>query len=738
MPLLLSSDVPPVDFFADACVLIKETRKGRCSSIDCPSKRDRDSVCARLCTKCDVARYCGTKCQTEAWMHKQFPHKAVCSKLLKLKEQLGLNDSKVHGLVQSQGRRRKGGARARISPSRGEEFPRLLSKWEPIAIPVTACSYGIILWHTSARVIGDPNPPAPAWSQRQRTPRQGRALECPWLDLKDHFNRQQLAGSATQYCLDGAFSQTMALLYLREVPFFTSRSFLRPQSSALSRSIAKFHLLARSASPALDHSPLLSFTVNLRPSVVEQSPNTMPNEQDAPLTLDMAVSYLTAAFTNPLNPNSCHLRMRCAVSCIYDALEPCTTNPAIRQALKPYPQLLRAGIKFLTRKQSAEAHASMVKQLCVCRCRCAPQEMGRLAELHMYAPSEEDVKMPKPLEANHHLIIVLQAIIMWLSSTLAAPTRGKFSGETGNSDGQSWPTSESDLLPYGCEDSVDGLNLWASEPNGHSIYAVAIQLAQFYPPFAKATFKPPSYDFAVKTLFKHLDSSMTVYDSDPSHPVLEVVVQIATIFLGFHLVTSSMSQANLIAMEPYKPMARSILARVWALCPSIDISPMMRCNVALLLDTMTMEMDPQTGRFLPGQEQASALHSARSFDVTDTYGDTCVLIIQALKGGCSNIDCPSKGTSVYARLCTKCQAVRYCGTKCQTEAWKHRHFPHKAICSKLHALKKQLGYKDWAQIRETESEDQAYRDAFTALCKAKSVDIDLVQELEYYLRGVRG
>ncbi|KAJ3528524.1 hypothetical protein NMY22_g9375 [Coprinellus aureogranulatus] len=68
-------------------------------------------------------------------------------------------------------------------------------------------------------------------------------------------------------------------------------------------------------------------------------------------------------------------------------------------------------------------------------CRCAPQEMGRLAELHIYASSEEDAKMPKPLEAYHQLIVVLQAIMMWLSSTLAATTRRKFSGETGNSDG---------------------------------------------------------------------------------------------------------------------------------------------------------------------------------------------------------------------------------------------------------------------------------------------------------------
>ncbi|KAJ3504351.1 hypothetical protein NMY22_g17956 [Coprinellus aureogranulatus] len=467
--------------------------------------------------------------------------------------------------------------------------------------------------------------------------------------------------------------------------------------------------------------------------------------QDGALSMDDAVTYLTASLTDPMSPNSCHLRMRCAASRIADAFKPSTANSAIRQVLKAYPQLVRAGIKFLTRKQSVEAHARMVKHLC--QCRCQPEgsfqleQMVRQAELHMYPKSQEDVKIPQPHHANHHLMLVVQVIANCIATTLALTTTGKFSNEKGERGNQSWPASANDLLPYGCADSVEGLKLWASEPNGHSIYGLAAKLSQFYPPFARATFKPPSYDFAMKNAFKHLDSAMTDYASDLSNPIFEDIVRAIVVFLGVHLISSSTKQANIIAMTSYRQQAMPILARLWAIYAPLPSSNVMRLNVALLFDIAKLKVNPQTNTFRPDlqyeQSNESALLSG-NFDLTDFYGDTCVLIVQSLQGGCSNVDCPSRGSSVYARLCSKCHVVRYCDTQCQTEAWKHKKFPHKAICSKLHALKKQLGFKDWSQIRQTNSEDRNYREAFTALCKAKSVDVKAVQELEYHLRGVRG
>ncbi|KAJ3504350.1 hypothetical protein NMY22_g17954 [Coprinellus aureogranulatus] len=200
--------------------------------------------------------------------------------------------------------------------------------------------------------------------------------------------------------------------------------------------------------------------------------------------------------------------MRVAAERVSNALRSRTTDSARRQVIRAYPQVLRAGIKFLTRNQPGAAHDSMVRHLCDYRCVCTAEESAKSVNLHEYTTREEDVRMPQLLHPNHHLMQVVRTIVDCTTSLLSATTTGKFSNEQGSGDNQPWPASADGLLPYGYADSVDGLDLWASEPNGHIVYSVASCLAMFHAPFDRATFKPPSCTFALSMPLKHLDTAM--------------------------------------------------------------------------------------------------------------------------------------------------------------------------------------------------------------------------------------
>ena len=102
-------DLPPLDQLESALSVMVDTRKLGCWNITCSSAPD--VIHSRLCSKCNLIRFCGEKasflsflpfpftdrrenlqCQKEAWKCATLPHKSVCVKIHSLKEALGADD----------------------------------------------------------------------------------------------------------------------------------------------------------------------------------------------------------------------------------------------------------------------------------------------------------------------------------------------------------------------------------------------------------------------------------------------------------------------------------------------------------------------------------------------------------------------------------------------------------------------------------------------------------------------
>jgi hypothetical protein len=63
--------------------------------------------------------------------------------------------------------------------------------------------------------------------------------------------------------------------------------------------------------------------------------------------------------------------------------------------------------------------------------------------------------------------------------------------------------------------------------------------------------------------------------------------------------------------------------------------------------------------------------------------------------------------------------------QCQKDAWQSPGAPHKAYCSKIRKLRGQFGEDGWALLWTA---DMTYA-RFQELCRAKSVDQELVHEI---------
>src|ERR1700730_11562187 len=85
-------------------------------------------------------------------------------------------------------------------------------------------------------------------------------------------------------------------------------------------------------------------------------------------SLKSAVEVLTSTMRDPMTANICAIRLGIAADRIDQALEACTSIAEKTKIAKSYPELLRAGIKFLTFKQSPSDYMAMMNRLMTCRC----------------------------------------------------------------------------------------------------------------------------------------------------------------------------------------------------------------------------------------------------------------------------------------------------------------------------------------------------------------------------------
>ncbi|TEB29026.1 hypothetical protein FA13DRAFT_685774 [Coprinellus micaceus] len=178
-----------------------------------------------------------------------------------------------------------------------------------------------------------------------------------------------------------------------------------------------------------------------------------------PSPLENAVATLIGVMHVPLAP-ICALRMRAAADRLERELygtrqrEGATITARI---IKTYPWFGRAGIRFLTEKRSPAAHQAMIDHLSNCRC---PQS-DVMTALHTPTFPRDRQQGSEPETGPPHLFVMdaVETVCTVLSLALREMTQGKYRIQRidATPNTQPWPHSPEDLLPFGCDASIEGL-----------------------------------------------------------------------------------------------------------------------------------------------------------------------------------------------------------------------------------------------------------------------------------------
>jgi hypothetical protein len=111
----------------------------------------------------------------------------------------------------------------------------------------------------------------------------------------------------------------------------------------------------------------------------------MPVKSPQNVSLNVALKHLTAALLNPNAGNVCAISMGFAALRIEQELERHTTPSAKAKFVNAHPDLLRAGMYFLTASPGMMATKELKFKLC--RCRCEPEQADDvLVALHWTDP----------------------------------------------------------------------------------------------------------------------------------------------------------------------------------------------------------------------------------------------------------------------------------------------------------------------------------------------------------------
>lgn len=234
----------------------------------------------------------------------------------------------------------------------------------------------------------------------------------------------------------------------------------------------------------------------------------------APMALETALDIIVSTMEDPTGPQSCGLKLNCAVGRFMKAMLSDSIARSRRFA-ESYPNVMRATISFLTRKQSRAGYASMMKHLEGCR--CDMRDMQTYGSVHSATPCADGriFLCGKGTLMYCSIAFLIDCIMLILTNT----TRGKFRQAKKGvlSREQPWPQGPDDLLPNGMVDSVEGFDVWAADKHcGHFILRLAGTIAHFFPPFgAEITSRGPDFPLGLRRPVQHLLAVMDAYDQRP-------------------------------------------------------------------------------------------------------------------------------------------------------------------------------------------------------------------------------
>jgi hypothetical protein len=375
-------------------------------------------------------------------------------------------------------------------------------------------------------------------------------------------------------------------------------------------------------------------------------------------SLTSAVELLTSTMQDPMKANVCAMRLSIAADRIDRALEVCTSIAEKTKIAKSYPELLRAGIKFLTFKQSPPDYAAMVNHL-ICHC-----DFGQIGMRNLHKPDRYRVDGRVQV---HNVILVFDAVTTvsnCLILALADLTQHKFRSGNANTREQPWPQGPEDLLPPGPKDSLVGLEHWvAGAPLGYIVFKLVGHLAKFYVPFAREVFQSPHFTIALARPIRHLEAAVKFYDEGDSsplarthfftHPVVAIFEFLKNLL---HCDTPQFNMMITVRGSWISP----ILARLTTIMSTLPREwSITRGFVQHLTPYANAEVDPVTGVAIIKFER-ELMTELPHFDRLENAFN---VMVDTRKMGCWNTTCSSVLDTIHSRLCSKCNLIRFCGEK---------------------------------------------------------------------------
>jgi hypothetical protein len=354
----------------------------------------------------------------------------------------------------------------------------------------------------------------------------------------------------------------------------------------------------------------------------------------------------------------CAMRLSIAADHIDQALEACTSIAEKTKIAKSYPELLRAGIKFLTFKQSPPDHMAMVNRLIACHC-----DFNQIWMRNLHNPNRYRIDGRIQVNTTICVFDAVTTVSNCLILALADLTQHKFRSGKANTCEQPWPQGPEDLLPPGPKDSLVGLELWvAAAPLGYIVFKLAGHLARFYVPFAREVFQSPHFTIALRRPVVHLEEAVKFYDEGDSSPLARThffTHPVVTIIEFFeNLLHCDTPQFNIMILARGSWIS-PVLARLTTIMSTLPREwSKTRAFVQHLTAYANAEVDPVTGVGTVKFER-ELLTELPHLDKLDNAFNA---MVDARKMGCWNITCSALDT-IHSRLCSKCNLIRYCGTK---------------------------------------------------------------------------
>ncbi|KZP19713.1 hypothetical protein FIBSPDRAFT_862409 [Athelia psychrophila] len=434
------------------------------------------------------------------------------------------------------------------------------------------------------------------------------------------------------------------------------------------------------------------------------------------LSLSSAVALLTTTMQNPSKANACAARLGVAADVIDQAFEACTSIAAKTKLAKSYPELLRAGIQFLTFKQQPPDHVAMLSRLTACSCDFRQTGMRQLHKPSRFRPDGRT-----QIDTTTLVFDAVATVSNCLVFALADLTQHKFRNANTNKAGdRNWPQGPEDLLPLGPKDSLVGLELWvAGAPLGYIIFKLI------------GGFQTPNFTMPLARPIQHLEEAVKFYDGGDPSPLARThffTYPVMTIFEFFsNLQRCDTAEFNMMITRRGSWIS-PVLARLTTIGATL---PQEWGKTRLLMAFMSAWANAEiAGGVATAVLERKHFTELPSFDALEKAFNE---MVDTRKVGCVNIVCASLPTEViHSRLCSRCDLVRFCGEKCQKEAWKCATLPHKPFCAVVHSLKESFG-ADWPQLWTI---GFTYAQ-FQALCRSKAVDTEAVEAIGDTLSALR-